>query len=123
MRIDAEKVHQRRRAEREGLMARARQFADGLDPALGVKAVVVFGSVARGDFNVWSDVDVLVVAERLPESPLDRLDALGLRPPAVQPVAWTPEELRRQLERGNRIAREALERGVWLVGAAAGVWD
>ena len=118
MRIDAEKVRQRRRAEQERLLDQAREFAEGLDPTLGVKAVIVFGSVARGDFNVWSDVDVLVVADELPAHPVGRLDALG--PPAalVQPLAWSPDELRLHLRRGNPIAREVSERGVWLVGDA-----
>lgn len=38
---------------------------------------MVFGSVARGDFNLWSDIDVLVVADNLPERWLDRLGRLA----------------------------------------------
>lgn len=37
----------------------------------------------------WSAVDVLVVAERLPDSPLQRLEMLGPRPGGVQPVELT----------------------------------
>ncbi|MGH8908620.1 MAG: nucleotidyltransferase family protein [Egibacteraceae bacterium] len=44
------------------------------------RAVVIFGSVARGDFNDTSDIDVLVVAERLPARATDRLAALGAYP-------------------------------------------
>lgn len=99
------------------LIERAREFVAGLDPGLGVCAAAVFGSVARGDFNRWSDIDVLVVADHLPEAGLPRLDALGSRPARVQPVAWTPAEWRHQLARDNPIAREALAAGVWLVGS------
>lgn len=112
-----QEVIARRRAERSALIARAERFAQALDPRVGARAVVVFGSVARGDFNVWSDVDVLVVAERLPERALERLDALGRPPAAVQPVAWTPAEWRRQRRRANPIAVEAVHDGVWLVGS------
>ncbi|MGI9032857.1 MAG: nucleotidyltransferase domain-containing protein [Acidimicrobiales bacterium] len=121
MKIDAARIIERRRAEQRTLLARASELAAGLDPGLGVRAVVVFGSVARGDFNRWSDVDVLVIADHLPDRALDRLDALGPRPPLVQPVAWTAEELRQQLVRFNPIATEALERGVWLVGTPGDV--
>lgn len=38
---------------------------------------MVFGSVARGHFNLWSDIDVLVVADNLPERWLDRLGRLA----------------------------------------------
>jgi uncharacterized protein len=35
-------------------------------------AVVLFGSRARGDAKTWSDWDLLVIAEGLPENPFDR---------------------------------------------------
>lgn len=107
----------RRRASRDALLGRARTFAAGLQPALGVRAVVVFGSVARGDFHAGSDIDVLVVADHLPGDYRARLEVLGRPPARVEPVAWTPEELRWQLGRRNPIAVEAEEAGVWLVGA------
>ena len=41
----------------------------------------VFGSVAHGDFNLWSDIDDVVVAARhLPDRLVDRLEAVGSRP-------------------------------------------
>jgi hypothetical protein len=121
MNVDA--VIARRGAERERLLARARRFAACLDPALGVLAVVVYGSVARGDFNCWSDIDVLVVAEHLPVGPLQRLERLGDPPAGVQPVAWTPAEWATQLARRNPIALEARSAGVWLVGSPATLPD
>lgn len=115
----AAEVVARRREARRRLLQRAEAFAHALDPELGVRAVVVFGSVARGDFTTHSDVDVLVVADRLPEDYRSRLDVLGWPPPVpVEPVAWTPTEYRRQRERRNPIAVEAENVGVWLVGGA-----
>lgn len=113
----AAQVVARRRAERERLIEEARSFVERLAPHLGVRWAVVFGSVARGDFSTRSDVDVLVVAERLPEAYRDRLEALGW-PTAgrVEPIAWTPDEYARQLGRRDPIAVEALEEGVWLAG-------
>lgn len=104
----------RRRRERAALLDDARTFASELDPGLGVHAVVVVGSVARGDFNLWSDIDVVIVADRLPARLLDRLAAVGQRP-RVQPIPWTPEEWARQRARGNPIVTESLEHGVWLI--------
>lgn len=120
----AREVVARRRAERRALLGRAEALVEGLDPRLGVRAVVVFGSVARGDFNVYSDIDVLVVAEHLPGDYGERLDAVGWPPPPrVEPVAWTPSEYRHQLARRNPIAVEAERAGVWLVGDPAAVAD
>jgi predicted nucleotidyltransferase len=115
--VDRGAVLGRRRREQAELLDLALTFADGLDSSLGVQAVVVFGSVARGDFNVWSDVDVLVVATHLPAGWLDRVDALGPPPARVQPVAWTPDEWRHQRSRGNPIAVQAVEQGRWLIGS------
>jgi uncharacterized protein len=115
--VNPRAVIARRRAERTALLERAAGFARGLPPALGVRAVAVFGSVARGDFNRWSDIDVLVIADDLPDRLLDRLDALGPAPGGVQAVAWTPEEWHGQLARRNPIAVESANAGVWLLGS------
>lgn len=111
------RVLDRRRTEQAALVARARRFAEGLDPALAVRAVVVFGSVARGDFHDSSDVDVLIVADGLPERVLERNAVVGLPPPRVEFVAWTPDEWRRERDRGNPIAVEASHHGLVLRGA------
>ncbi|MDP8932034.1 MAG: nucleotidyltransferase domain-containing protein [Actinomycetota bacterium] len=113
-------VLERRRTERRQLLTRAREFAGSLPGELSVRAVVVFGSVARGDFNLWSDVDVLVIADRLPERFLDRLDALAPWPARIQPIAWTSREWQERLARRDPIALESVNRGVWLVGRCDG---
>ncbi|MPZ87747.1 MAG: nucleotidyltransferase domain-containing protein [Nitriliruptorales bacterium] len=107
----------RRLTERAQLLEEAKAFALGLDPGLEVRWVCVFGSVARGDFNAYSDIDVLVVAEGFPQRYQDRLEALGWPTPGrVEPVAWTSMEYRSRLQRQDAIALEALESGVCLVG-------
>lgn len=59
---------------RENLVDLASQYADRVRDRYG-PAVLPFGSVARGDFNLWSDVDVLVVSDALPAHPLARSTA------------------------------------------------
>jgi uncharacterized protein len=106
-----------RRRERDRLLVLARRYVEQLSDHLPVLAAAVVGSVARGDFNVWSDVDVVVVAEDLPPSAPDRGAALMAgAPPGVQPVGLTPEEFERAWEKRNRLVREAVERGVILQG-------
>lgn len=117
MKPSARQVLDRRRAERSALLAVAERFAADLDAALGTRAVVVFGSVARGDFHDASDIDVLVVADELPQSALGRNAAVGLPPARLEFVAWTCEEWCRERDRGNPIAIEACERGVFLRGS------
>ncbi len=108
-----------RRAEQQRLTGLAREFIECASRRLPIAAAAVVGSVARGDFNVWSDVDVLVMAEALPEGALERQNLfIDCIPPGVQPVALTPKEFRAAVAKGNRLAREALDAGVVLAGDA-----
>lgn len=65
-------------------------------------AVVLFGSRARGEASAESDWDLLVVADGLPQKPLDRLFFVkSLLPPgcrgAVSLLTKTPEEFESHL--------------------------
>jgi hypothetical protein len=106
-----------RRREREGLIELARTYVEQLSTRLAVEAAAVVGSVARGDFNVWSDVDVVVLVDDLPARAPDRSGLLLADAPArVQPVGFTRRELTDALRRGNPLAREAVGNGVVLTG-------
>lgn len=118
--ITPAQVVARRQAGRQALIQQARAFAAALDPELDVRAAVVFGSVARGDWHDRSDVDVLVVAGALPKAALARLDAVGLPAGRVQPVVWSVEDWRAERGRRNPVATEAIEHGVWLIGSPSG---
>ncbi|MGH9156902.1 MAG: nucleotidyltransferase domain-containing protein [Acidimicrobiales bacterium] len=110
----------RRRSERAALLGAAEQWARRAGPVLGAQAVVVVGSVARGDFNKWSDTDVLVVAADLAGGLSERLARLrAVRPPpGVEATGWTPAELTRRRRRGtDPMAREAYSTGVVVYGA------
>lgn len=99
-------VRRRREAEREALIALARDHVERLAERLPVVEAAVIGSVARGDFNAWSDVDVVVVVDgELPGRALDRL-ALVAGPARVQTWAYTIAELERERARRNAAVLE-----------------
>ena len=107
----------RRHAERCAAIQRVEHWASRLVGRLDVCAVVVVGSVARGDFNKWSDTDVLVIAEDLPPGPRARLALLQHDAPVgVQPVAWTESEFSARLLRRDPLALEAVSVGVVVSG-------
>jgi uncharacterized protein len=108
----------RRREERAALLETARGFVSSLAGSLDIQAAVVFGSVARGDFNAWSDVDVLLVVPDLPDTVPARYSLLGRLPPKIEAVLWTPAEWSRESRRRNPIAEEARHHGEWIVATA-----
>ncbi len=78
--------------------------------------IILFGSLARGDIGRWSDVDLLVIAEDLPERFLDRFtlvcESLDL-PGEVDVLLYTPEEIERMRE-GNTFIKRTLREEVLL---------
>jgi len=62
-------------------------------------------------------VDLVVVADRLGATLLERLEQLGPRPGRVEPFAWSAEEWRARLASGDPMAVEAVATGTWLVGS------
>lgn len=102
-----------RKGNWERLKALAEQFAENAHFALGRVTVWIYGSVARGDFNFWSDVDVLLVVEKLPDRPLERLDMLmQFAAPMVEPIGYTKEEFEHLLSKRHpnliSLLREAI---------------
>ena len=96
-----------RYAEQERLVGLAREHVRRLSGRLRIHQAAVVGSVARGDFNVWSDVDVVVVADALPQRMLDRTFVLMEdRPPHVEPIGFTPGELEEGRRRRNPLVLE-----------------
>jgi len=96
---------------KEALEAYLRSLLDELSPRL----VVLFGSAARGDFGVGSDVDLLIIAEDFPERFDDRLRLLfNLNPTTapLEPIGYTPEEFEALLMRRHPTALYAMEEGI-----------
>lgn len=106
-----EKVVQRRLRERLRVIEQARRWARGLP---GPVTAVLTGSYARGDFNLWSDVDIVLVSPRFQGvKVLDRLRGIDA-PPGYEVIPLTPEEFEEMLVRGNPLAVEAATVGVVL---------
>lgn len=84
--------------------------------AWGALKVILFGSVARGDYSGASDIDLVVVKDT-PERPQQRIaDALeqcwSTDPPLpVEPLVYTPEEFARLVADDNPLIAEALRHG------------
>src|SRR3954470_5363806 len=92
------------------------QIADRLRERLGATRVIVYGSVARGEATIHSDIDLLVIApsedrtfRRLSDARAAIRDlSFGI---PISPLAFTPEEVAIRQERGDAFLQEILDVG------------
>ncbi|MFQ6058571.1 MAG: nucleotidyltransferase domain-containing protein [Anaerolineae bacterium] len=110
------KALEERRREREKFVDMARTYAEKLRRRLGKLTAIVYGSVSRGDFNLGSDVDILIISEGLPSHPLERMEVLySCHEPPLEPKGYTPAELRALLGKRNSAITEVLRDGIVVV--------
>ncbi|MEZ0345248.1 MAG: nucleotidyltransferase domain-containing protein [Infirmifilum sp.] len=102
-------VVKRRASKREEVINRAKEFAASLT---GKFSVFLVGSYARGDFNAWSDVDLVVIGE-FRGSPLKRIQAIEA-PPGFEVIPLTPGEALAAARKKNPLIQELVEKGVVL---------
>ncbi len=100
-------ILERREKERRERIGIAREFVEDVSKELGPLTAVVIGSTSRGDFNKWSDIDVVLVSEKFEENPLRRFDKLVRHVrPGIEPIPLRPEDLRRLAGKKAPIVRE-----------------
>lgn len=105
------------RIDREAILERLARWARDLGQRdENVLAVVLFGSLARGDYTAASDADVLVI---LRDSPLRFDERIPTFIPSyvgigVDVFPYTLEEVKRALAEGWGVARVALTEGMVL---------
>ncbi|MEM1558569.1 MAG: nucleotidyltransferase domain-containing protein [Candidatus Bathyarchaeia archaeon] len=75
-------------------------------------SAILIGSYARGDFNLWSDVDIVLISD-LTGTPLEKLKRIDY-PPGFEVIPLTLAEFLTLLRRGNPMATEAVEKGIIL---------
>lgn len=99
--------------DREAVLARLRRWAAELGSDPQVLAVVLFGSLARGDHTAASDADVLVLLRESEEDfrhRIPRFLPLGLGV-GVDVFSYTRAEARRAATEGWGVVRVALREG------------
>jgi predicted nucleotidyltransferase len=83
-----------------------------------VKAVILFGSVARGEANIYSDVDLAVIAPAGWDGRADLEDAVRMRlGNNCDVLVFTPEDFTRLADIGEPVVRKILTSGVALIGS------
>ena len=103
-------IIEKREKLREQIVKKAREWAKSLPLTA---TVILIGSYARGDFNLWSDVDILLISNDFKGNPVERLKCIDA-PPGFQVIPITLKEFERLVERKNQLAVEAINSGIVL---------
>jgi len=83
--------------------------------------VILFGSLAKGELNQGTDIDLFIIKSDVPELGVDRirqLDALIKYRLATDFIVYRPEELEQRLKLGDPFVKSILEEGKVLYDAA-----
>jgi predicted nucleotidyltransferase len=99
-----------------------KEYSDVVSSNPGEFTGVLYGSVARGDYNLWSDIDFLVISDELPENPLKRPEFLySLTETPIEVKGYTRNEFLNMIEKRNPIALDSLVDGKIIVDN--GFWE
>ena len=83
-----------------------------------VKTVILFGSIARGEANIGSDVDLAVIALAGWDGRTDLEDAVRTQLGSnCDVLVFTPEDFTRLADTGEPVVQEILTDGVALIGS------
>ena len=98
------------------------EFSKVISSKLGKFTGVLYGSMARGDNNMWSDIDFLVISDKLPDNPLKRLEFLySLTETPIEVKGYTRNEFLKMIETRNPTALDSLVEGKIIVDD--GFWE
>jgi len=99
------------------VMEKLREYSEKA-VAKGAKTVVLIGSLARGDYTAFSDADILIIADNVPERPIDRLKEFidPTLPIDLDVRVYTSKEFMKMAERGMRIVKEVVKYGIVIAG-------
>lgn len=95
------------------------RIAERLKREHGAEKVIVYGSVARGEATLHSDIDLLVVAPTT-EKGYQRMATVKAlvrdlsRGLPISPIVLTPEEFKQRLADNDPFVREIVDSGVEL---------
>jgi len=104
---------------RDLIISNLKQLALKVKESKEIREIVLFGSVARGDYGLYSDADILIILEnsekkrffdRIPEF----IDYFLDSPIHVDIFPYTIKEIERMVKANNFFIKRALNEGIKL---------
>lgn len=102
-------IIERRIEERNKVVQEAKSYSKNIPFEC---SVMLIGSYARGDFNLWSDKDLKIIGN-FTGNPIERLRNIDF-PPGYDAIMITPGEVDKMKSRNDKFIIDALKEGVVL---------
>ncbi len=107
-------IIEERREERIRRINLAERFVSSISDRLSPFTAIVIGSTVRGDFNRWSDVDVILVSDRFPDNPIERFKFIeDLLIPGIESIPLRMTDIRRLVDKRAPVVRDMVK-GVFI---------
>ena len=96
-----------------------KKFCKNVIKEIQPKCILLYGSLARGEFNERSDVDIIVISSKLPKNYYKRAELLynlveTLDP--IEPCGFTPDEFINMIKNRHCTSLFAMNEGKALYG-------
>ena len=102
-------IIENRKRQREQVIGHVSDFINGLNFKC---TALLIGSYARGDFNLWSDIDLLIIAN-FNGNPLQRLKNIDF-PAGYETILLTPNEINKLKDKNTKFITDAFKDGIIL---------
>jgi hypothetical protein len=91
------------------------QYLKRVLKAVKPRAIILYGSTAKGTYGAGSDIDLIVISEHLHKRFLNRLKLLlelNNTPAPIEALGYTPDEFLKMVSKTHPTALSALEEGI-----------
>ncbi len=96
-----------------------KKFCNNVISTLNPKCIILYGSLARGDFNQRSDIDIIVISSNLPKDYYQRatllFELIETYDP-IEPLGFTPSEFISMIKSRHCTSLFAMKEGIPLYG-------
>lgn len=100
-------IIEKRMNQRNDILHNAIKYADSLKFKC---TAILIGSYARGDFNLWSDIDILIIGD-FQGNPLQRLKNIDF-PPGYETILLTIDEVNKLKSKNSKFIKDAFNDGI-----------
>jgi len=96
------------------LRDQVQDFADTIRQSGRVATVILFGSLARGDFHEGSDIDLILIGDFPQRFHLRSIPFRELTDLPIEPICYTQDEFEALILEGNSFIQTVLREGIRL---------